>query len=289
MNYRHLFHAGNFADVWKHALLVQLVRGLQRKEKGFLYLDTHAGRGSYELGLAARGDSLERKPESPDGIGRLWAAESLPDALADYVSLVRGYSRRMTDGDELKFYPGSPRLVSLLARSQDRLALCERHPEEFKALAAEFSGERGVSVHDMDGYTSLRAMLPPLEKRALVLIDPPYEEQDEFARITAGLEEGLRRLPAATYAIWYPLTERARLDAFFEELQRLDLPPTLCAEISIAGEGSALRMRGCGLLVVNPPWQIDRVFESFVPGLAGLWRRSRAEAMCCAGLFPKIE
>ena len=269
MNYRHHFHAGNFADVCKHALLVQLVRGLQRKEKGFLFLDTHAGRGRYDLSAADRGDTLERKPEHPEGIGRLWGRSGLPAALAEYVSLVRTFDQQAGNSSaEPHFYPGSPRLVQALMRVQDRLALCEKHPEEFAALRDELTFVSRASVHQIDGYTALRAMLPPLEKRALVLIDPPFEEQDEFARIVDGLRDGLKRLPGGTFAVWYPLTERARTDAFVEELTMLDLPPTFTAEVTIAGENTPLKMRGCGLVVLNPPWQIDRLIEPLLPVLA---------------------
>jgi 23S rRNA (adenine2030-N6)-methyltransferase len=274
MNYRHHFHAGNFADVWKHAILVQLIRGMQKKEKGFLYLDTHAGRGRYDLSVSVRGDSLERKPEFPEGIGRLWNAAALPEALADYVSLVKQFNGPGSD-DPLQYYPGSPRLAQLLVRPQDRLALCEKHEEEFSALKTEFARGRRVSVHDMDGYGALRAMLPPLEKRALVLIDPPFEQQDEFARITEALREGLKRMPAATMAVWYPLTERARVDAFFDELQRLALPPCFYAEVMVAGEASPMKMKGCGLLVLNPPWQIEERLRSFLPELARLLEQER--------------
>jgi len=271
MNYRHHFHAGNFADVMKHAILMQLVRGMQRKEKGFLFLDTHAGRGSYDLSVAARGDSLERKPEHPDGIGRVWNRTDLPAPLAEYVSLVREYDRTKGGlGNEPRFYPGSPRVVQTLARPQDRLALCEKHPEEFAALRDEFTFGFRVTVQQLDGYTGLRAMLPPPEKRALVLIDPPYEEQREFAQVVDGLREGLRRLPGATFAVWYPLTERARVDAFLDELLAVKLPPTFAAEVAIAGENALIKMRGCGLLVVNPPWQIDRTIAPLLPLLAEL-------------------
>ena len=271
MNYRHHFHAGNFADVCKHALLVQLVRGMQRKEKGFLFLDTHAGRGRYDLSVAARGDSLERQPEHPDGIGRLWNRAELPAALMEYVALVREFDRQAgNSSDEPHYYPGSPRLVQALARPQDRLALCEKHPDEFVTLRDEFTFVSRASVHQIDGYTALRAMLPPLEKRALVLIDPPFEEQDEFTRIVDGLRDGLRRLPGGTFAVWYPLTERARTDAFVEELTTLDLPPTFTAEVTIAGEAAAMKMKGCGLAVLNPPWQIDRAIAPVLPVLAEL-------------------
>jgi 23S rRNA (adenine2030-N6)-methyltransferase len=273
MNYLHHYHAGNFADVWKHALLVQIIRGLQRKEKGFLFLDTHAGRGSYDLSTALQGDSLERRPEFPDGIGRLWKAQNLLPALSDYMETVKRFDRSRGNADETpKFYPGSPRLAQLYLREQDRLAACELHPTEFAALEDEFFREKGVSMHNLDGYTAVRAMLPPLEKRALVLIDPPFEQQDEFARVLSALTEAQRRLPAATVVVWYPLTQRARADEFLQEVRIARRAPAFSAEIWIAGENSNLKMRGCGLLVVNPPWQIDRelvpTMQALLPILA---------------------
>jgi 23S rRNA (adenine2030-N6)-methyltransferase len=268
MNYLHHYHAGNFADVWKHALLIPIIRGLQRKEKGFLYLDTHAGRGSYDLSSASQGDTLERRPEFPEGIGRLWGAQGLPAALADYVDTVKRFDRsRGNEGDAPKFYPGSPRLARLYLREQDRLAACELHPSEFAALEDEFFREKGVSVHQIDGYTAVRAMLPPLEKRALVLIDPPFEQQDEFARVLDALAEAQKRLPAGTLAVWYPLTQRARADEFLQEVKIARRAPAFTAEIGIAGEDSNLKMRGCGLLVVNPPWQVDREFTPIMQAL----------------------
>ncbi len=271
MNYRHHFHAGNFADVFKHTLLVQLVRAMQRKEKGFLYLDTHAGRAVYDLTVAAQGDTLAREPEWPAGIGRLFGAGDLPAPLVDYVTVVREFDRQRGNVDAApRFYPGSPWLVRRLARAQDRLALCELHEEEYLALWHTLGRSEGVSVRELDGYTALRALLPAPERRALVLIDPPYEAQEEFARIVAGLGEGLRRAPAATFAIWYPLTERARLDAFFDELATLNLPPTWFAELAVAGEASGPKMRGCGVVVVNPPWQLDLEVQPWLP-VAAKW------------------
>jgi 23S rRNA (adenine2030-N6)-methyltransferase len=270
MNYRHHFHAGNFADVMKHGLLVQLLRALQRKDRGLLYLDTHAGRGVYDLAAAAQGDSLARRPEWPEGIGRLWARDDVPAAWADYVALVRQCDREWGNrADTPRYYPGSPWLARKLARPQDRLALCEKHPGECAALEAEFGGARRVTVQETDGYGALRAMLPPPERRALVLIDPPFEAQDEFARIAAALREGLRRMPAGVFAVWYPLTVRARADAFLTALRELRPPPTLALELALAGENSPLKMKGCGLAVINPPWQFDRECE---PGLNWLAR-----------------
>lgn len=269
MNYLHQYHAGNFADVWKHALLLPLIRGMQRKEKGFLFLDTHAGRGSYDLAQSTRGDSLERKPEYPDGVGRLWNAADLPEPVAAYVQRVREFNlSRGGTAKEIRFYPGSPWLANVSLRTQDRLALCELHEQEHRALATEFESMKGVSVHSLDGYTAIRAMLPPLEKRALVLIDPPFEEKDEFNRILEALREGLRRMAATTFVVWYPLTERARSEAFLDEILADGFPPCFTAELTIAGEASLLKMRGCGLLVINPPWQIDRDLRPIIDDLA---------------------
>jgi len=273
MNYRHHFHAGNFADVMKHALLLLLLRGMQRKEKGFLYLDTHAGRGAYDLTTAARGDSLERTPEWPAGIGRVAELAAPSEALALLLKLVRSYKAGEAgteDPTKLSYYPGSPWLAWRMLRTQDRAVLCEMHPEDAKALQAEFSELGGASVQERDGYAAIRALLPPPERRALVLIDPPFEERDEFARIVEALKIGLERMPAATFAVWYPLTERARLDAFFDDLQCLDLPPSWVAELEIAAPRFGLKMRGCGLLVLNPPWQLEREVEPLLHELASL-------------------
>ena len=289
MNYRHHFHAGNFADVFKHVLLVQLLRAMQRKEKGFLYLDTHAGRGGYDLSVPADlGDGRTREPEYPAGIGRLWGAAALPAVLGDYVGLVRRYQDRQGEtGPELKFYPGSPWIAKLLLRPQDRMALCELRPDDAEALDFAFARETRVTVQVLDGYTGLKALLPPPEKRALVLIDPPYEDKGEVAGILRGLADGLRRLPGAVFAVWYPITERAGVEEFQRGLRDLPLPPTLYAEINVAGAGSALRMKGCGLLVLNPPWQIDAEIRAGLPALVERLSVDPGASADCAWLVPE--
>ena len=270
MNYRHQYHAGNFADVFKHVVLGQLIRALQRKDKGFLYLDTHAGRGGYDLtvpGLLPNGRS--REPEFPAGIGRLWGASGLPPAVNDYLALVRRFNDRQgATGPELQYYPGSPWIARLLLRPQDRMVLCELRPDEAEALDFAFARESRVRVQAMDGYTGLRAHLPPAEKRALVLIDPPFEGQGEFSDILRGLGDAFRRLPGTVCAVWYPLTERARVDEFLRALVAVNPPPALMAELSIAGHSAQVRMKGCGMLILNPPWQIDAEIRSILPALA---------------------
>lgn len=271
MNYRHHFHAGNFADVFKHVLLMQLLQGMQRKEKGFLYLDTHAGRGGYDLSMPSiLPDGRSREPEFPAGIGRLWDAPAgLPPILTEYLGLVRRFNERQGATDaELKFYPGSPWVAKYLLRPQDRMALFELRADDAEALDFEFARETKVTVQAIDGYTGLKAVLPPPEKRALVLIDPPFESRAEFADILRGLREMLKRLPGAVCAVWYPITERVRAEEFHRAFLDLTPPPTFFAEISIAGNDSLLRMKGCGLLILNPPWQIDREIRAILPVLA---------------------
>lgn len=269
MNYRHQYHAGNFADVMKHALLVQLLRAMQKKEKGFLYLDTHAGRGGYDLKMASTGDTLVRRPEWPEGIGRIAERTDLPADVADYWRLALEFSARADVLEHTpRFYPGSPWFAQHLARPQDRLVLVEKQPEEFLALAAEFRGSGRLAVREMDGYTALRALLPPTERRALVLIDPPFEAQDEFAQIATALGDGLKRLEGGVLAVWYPLTVRARVDEFFDAVLALRPPPTLFAELTVVGETAAKKMKGCGLLVINPPWQFDHTAAATLAWLA---------------------
>ncbi|MDI1320375.1 MAG: 23S rRNA (adenine(2030)-N(6))-methyltransferase RlmJ [bacterium] len=288
MNYRHHYHAGNYADVFKHVLLLQLIRAMQRKEKGFLYLDTHAGRGGYDLSVpSVLPDGRAREAEFPAGIGRLWDAAGLPPGLNDFVALVRRFNdRNGATGPELKFYPGSPWIAKLLLRPQDRMALCELREDDAEALDFEFARESRVTVQVIDGYTGLKALLPPPEKRALVLIDPPFESKKEFADIARGLKDALKRLPGAVCAVWYPITERARTAEFHHALLEL-ATPTLFAELTIAGEALELKMKGCGLLMLNPPWQIDREIRFVLPALREQLKVDAGAATACGWLVPE--
>jgi 23S rRNA (adenine2030-N6)-methyltransferase len=289
LNYRHHYHAGNYADVFKHVLLVQLIRAMQRKAKGFLYLDTHAGRGGYDLSLPSiLREGRSREPEHPAGIGRLWDAPDLPPGLNDYLALVRRFNdRNGATSEELKFYPGSPWIAKMLLRPQDRMALCELQPDDAEALDFEFARESRVTVQTLDGYTALKAMLPPPEKRALVLIDPSFESKDEFAHVLRGLGGMLRRMPGAVGVVWYPITERARVDEFHQGLLGLPLPPVFYAELNLAGDGAQLRMKGCGLLVINPPWKIDGEIRSLLPGLVQRLKFDPGAAARCEWLVPE--
>jgi len=241
VNYRHAYHAGNFADCMKHAVLVWLLRKLAQKEKPFAVLDTHAGTGFYNLA----GEEASRTGEWREGIGRL--LEETPTALTDYVGLVRS----------LGLYPGSPAITRALMRPGDRLICCELHPEDVRALRRRFGRDAAVSVHHRDGYEALGALLPPPERRGLVLIDPPYEVPDEFDRVVAGLVTANRRFPAGILMAWYPIKGRAPVRAFHTALQASGIKDVLAAELFLREPVDAARLNGCGLIVVNPPFRFE--------------------------------
>ncbi|HEY3758103.1 MAG TPA: 23S rRNA (adenine(2030)-N(6))-methyltransferase RlmJ [Opitutaceae bacterium] len=267
MNYRHHYHAGNFADAFKHAFLVALVRHLQAKPKGLLLLDTHAGRGEYDLAAAGQGDSRPREPEHPRGIGRILSGlaalgADVPPALAEYAALIRAFS------PSLDRYPGSPRLLQLLARPEDRIFLCELQPEEFETLRVVMGRRPQLSVQAMDGYAALKSALPPPERRALVLIDPPFEDLAEWQRLRDALAEALRRFPSGTYALWHPVTARADADRFWDDLAARPGPPTWAARLVVDPRADGLR--GCGLIVLNPPWAFGNEAHRLLAALGKL-------------------
>lgn len=280
MNYRHAFHAGNFADVFKHVLLGALIGAMARKDKPFLYLDTHGGRGRYDLGAANRGDSLARAPEWPDGIGRLWERTDLPALVEKYVAAVREFNRRNGVGaGTLRFYPGSPVFAAGWLREQDRIAATEMQGGECSALRKELAARERAVVQKMDGYVALRAFLPPPERRALVLVDPPFENMDEFERAEAGIREALLRLPAAVVCLWYPLTVRSPSWGFVEAMRAARLAPAINITFPVHGDDLPGRLNGCGMLILNPPWRIEEEVGpvlSFLKDVLSLEPTSRA-------------
>lgn len=271
MNYRHAFHAGNFADVFKHAILIGLLEALQTKPAAFCYVDTHAGRGRYDL----RSDEAERTREYADGVQRLLGARDLPPLLARYVEQVRCFDGSASG--PLTHYPGSPMLAGRLMRAHDRGILCELHEEEAVALRMAMRGDARFAIHQRDGYAALKALLPPAQKRGLVLIDPPFEAQAaEFGTIQAALDDALARWPNAIYAIWYPIKLRETIAPFHRWLgAHARIEDALVAELLLHPDNSLLRLNGCGVAIVNPPWQFDRPLETALPVLQALLAQSR--------------
>jgi 23S rRNA (adenine2030-N6)-methyltransferase len=262
MNYRHAFHAGNFADVLKHVVLVGLLEGLSRKDKPWFFLDTHAGRGRYDL----TGDSARKSGEAAAGIGRLADATALPPLAARYVSLVRRFDP--ANEGQVRYYPGSPCLAALLMRPDDRAALCELLPREAGELRHEFRHDPRFAVHLRDGYESLKALLPPRERRGLVLIDPPYEAQEaELATVADALVAAQRRWPQGTFAAWYPIKRRQVTDAFLASLAARGVSRLLVAELAVHPTDSAIGLNGCGMALLNPPWQLDGELAATLPAV----------------------
>ena len=271
MNYRHAFHAGNFADVFKHSILLGLLESQKQKQSAFCYFDTHAGRGRYDL----RSEEAAKTREYAGGVQRLLASTRLPTALHIYVNLVRALNNGQ--GSELTVYPGSPLLASLVMREQDRAILCELQPDEATALKALFRGDARFSVHERDGYEALKALTPPKQKRGVVLIDPPFEAQvGEFLQIEGALAAALARWPNATYAVWYPIKLRQHIVPFHRWIaERSGATSALVAELLIHPDNSALRLNGCGLAIVNPPYRFDRELEELLPVLRETLSQSR--------------
>ena len=259
LSYRHGFHAGNFADVFKHVLLAQLIGALRCKDKPFCLLDTHAGAGRYDLH-----STLARKNrEHAAGVGRLWSQSEWGPELTGYLALVRALN---PDG-VLRWYPGSPRIARALLRPGDRLILTELHPTEHPPLKAEFAGDRQVAVHHTDGYAALKAFLPPPERRGLVLIDPAFERKDEFERLIEAVQTIHRRWAHGMIAIWYPILDRAPSLRFQRRLQSLAIPAILDVELGLHPYDTPLGMHGCGMIVVNPPWRLDETLDRLLPEL----------------------
>jgi len=259
--YRHLFHAGNFADVFKHALLARLLIALGGKGKPYCYLDTHAGTGRYDLAH----EWAWKTREFENGIGKLWDRKDVPAALAPYLDAVRSENPK----GRLRFYPGSPLIALKLRRPGDRIVLVELNRKDHAELEAVVGRERHVAVHLMDGYQALKAFLPPPERRGLVLLDSSFDRSGEFARIARALKDAHQRWATGTFAVWYPLMAPAAMRSFDRDVERTGIGKILRLELLVRKRDADTAIPGCGMLVVNPPWKFEAEAR---PLLDWLWR-----------------
>jgi 23S rRNA (adenine2030-N6)-methyltransferase len=262
MNYRHAFHAGNFADVFKHIVLVRIVEYLKRKPAAFRVIDTHAGIGRYDLA----GSEAARTGEWLDGIKRLLDVELPGPAAAlakPYLDVVRA-----ENPDGLSVYPGSPLITRHLLREQDRHFALELHPDDAETLAKQFAGDFQTRVIHLDGWLALGSQLPPKEKRGLVLIDPPFEEPGEFERLVEGLAKAHRKFATGLYALWYPLKDRRERDAFIGALKATGISKILRAELMVRAPAHPGRLFGSGMILVNPPFALEGELKILLPALA---------------------
>jgi 23S rRNA (adenine2030-N6)-methyltransferase len=253
MNYRHAYHAGNPADVVKHAVLAFVIDYLLRKDTPIRILDTHAGIGRYDL----TSDAAERTGEWVEGIGRLWGRE-LPDALAALLDPYLDAVARLNPDGRLRFYPGSPEIARLMARPIDAMTFCELHPEDHRTLAAGTARDRRVKVIELDGWLAPKAFLPPKEKRGLVLIDPPFEQRGDYDRLVEALANGYRRWSTGVFLLWYPIKDAQEVKRFHRAIADLAIPKCLAIEATwriVDGE----RLAGAGLVTVNAPYTLAPV------------------------------
>ncbi len=257
MKYRHSFHAGNFADVHKHVTLLALLAALQRKDKGFLYLETHSGRGAYELSHGA--------PEADGGVGRFSVTADSAEELRHYASRLAGYRRQQNSP---RAYPGSPLLAAGELRPQDRAVLIELLPAESRALELAVGGNSRIKVEQGDGFERLRAWLPPQERRGLTFIDPPYEETNrDFERVGAAIGDALRRFQTGVIALWYPIKDEREITAWQAGLARNLSCETLVAELWLYPRDSRVALNGSGMLIVNPPYLLAERMRVWLPEL----------------------
>jgi len=261
MNYRHAFHAGNFADVMKHIILVRLIEYLKLKPGAFRVIDTHAGVGRYSL----TGDEARRSPEWMSGIAKLLKAELAPRPKAliqPYLDVVASENQNGT----LARYPGSPLIARKLFRPQDRLSALELHPKDARELGGHFEGDVQARVTALDGWLALNAYVPPKEKRGLVLVDPPFEEAGEWERLVDGLARAHRKWATGLYALWYPLKEPREVNRFVGDLKATGITRMLRAELLVE-RAMAGKLYGSGMIVVNPPYVLENELRAILPAL----------------------
>ena len=271
MNYRHAYHAGNFADVVKHLLLTRIIEYLKRKPGAFRVIDTHAGTGLYDLSS----EEAQKTGEWRDGIGRLLDA-ALPDAAASLAAPYLHAVRAFNVGHPFRYYPGSPVLTKQLLRGADRLTAIELHPDDCFALRTRFAGDWQVRVIELDGWLAMGSQVPPKEKRGLVIVDPPFEKEGEFKRIVDGLQKAHRRWPGGTYALWYPIKDHNAVASMREMLKQTGIPKIMDVIFELRQPSSEPRFDGTGMIVVNPPYVLEDELKVLLPVLRDVLAEDRA-------------
>lgn len=260
LSYRHSFHAGNHADVLKHITQILIIESLQQKEKGFYYLDTHSGVGRYRL----FGQEAEKTGEYKDGIERLWARDDLPEIVARYVAQIKKINY---GGKALRYYAGSPLIAAQMLRKQDRALLTELHPADFPLLRNNFKEFKNVSTKRENGFQQVKATLPPKERRGLVLIDPPYELKEDYDLVVKAVEEGYRRFATGIYAIWYPVVLRQQIKRMVRAFEKTQIRKILQIELAVCHDSDQRGMTASGMIVINPPWQLEGQMKKILPYL----------------------
>ena len=284
LSYRHEFHAGSFVDVHKHMTLILLLKSLLKKDAPFCYIDTHAGNAHYDL----RSRFAQKNREYETGISLLWHAVNTPPAVANYLAAVKKINDvRCNQGSEPRYYPGSPAIARQLFRAQDRMVLMELHNTEIRLLRKNFAGDHRVQIHHRDGFEGLTGLVPPVEKRGLVLIDPAYEVRNEFDRLIKALVTAWRKWPTGIYAIWYPVQHQQPVPRFHYELRTSGIRNIFLHEFSVIPDVAVNRLSGTGMVIINPPWQFETRIRKTLEWLAPRLDRGSGIPARCEWLVPE--
>ncbi len=262
LSYRHGFHAGNHADVLKHLVQSLVIEHLIKKDKPVRYIDTHSATGGYALNSA----QSQKTNEWQEGIGPLWNNSNLPECMEPYMEAVKAFNRGKSS---LEHYPGSPSIATELFRPYDSLQLFELHPADSRELARNFQNDRRVKVSQGDGFSGLKGLLPPAERRALVLIDPPYEVKDDYATVIKSLKSSLQRFATGVYAVWYPMINSEHSRMFPHKLERCGADRWLHVNLMVRGNNTE-GMFGSGMFIINPPWMLETQLKEAMPALVKL-------------------
>lgn len=257
LSYRHSFHAGNHADVFKHITLSLTIEAMKEKEKGFLYLDTHSGAGRYLL----QSEHSAKTCEYQQGIGKLWDQPDLPELLSPYFSAIKHYN----SGQRLQYYPGSPLIAKQLLRAQDRLNLTELHSSDFPLLRKEFNDDKRAQVSREDGYQQLKSKLPPLSKRGVILIDPSYEIKSDYTDMAKHISDGYKRFATGVYLLWYPVVLRSQIDKMIDNIVATGIKDIIQIELGIRPDNNQKGMTASGMIVINAPWKLMQQMETVLP------------------------
>jgi 23S rRNA (adenine2030-N6)-methyltransferase len=295
-SYRHAFHAGNHADVLKHMVLIQLLQYLNQKETPYMVIDTHAGAGTYQLD----GEHASKSGEAESGIGLLWDRDDTPSIVSEYLEQIRA----LNPSGRLRHYPGSPFLAEHIMREQDRLRLFEMHPTDVRQLQENFRkleahqvangvnattrGKR-VMIQRADGYAGLKALLPPPSRRGLVLIDPSYEDKDDYRKVKVAIEESQKRFATGTFAVWYPALGRIESQQLPERLKRCAASDWLHVSLSISGYVEGLGLHNSGMFIINPPWTLKAALEQAMPWLADVLGQGTGSFVLQSGTAARVK
>ncbi|OGT35528.1 MAG: hypothetical protein A3F11_11485 [Gammaproteobacteria bacterium RIFCSPHIGHO2_12_FULL_37_14] len=264
MNYHHSYHAGNFADVVKHVILIELITFLKKKSAAFCYIDTHAGSGYHDLFA----EFAAKNKEYLNGIEKIIQQPDPPSFITNYLHCIQKINNQLTHTSDSsqRFYPGSSMIAQYFMRPQDRMITCELQPQVYQSLKTVFFNNQQVATHHLDGYLALKAFIPPREQRGLVLIDPPYENPDEFKQIAQSLPLVFKRWQNGILMIWYPIKNEHQVTRFLRTIKQAIEQPVLINELTIYADLSQ-HLNGCGVIIINPPWSFDQSMNKILPWL----------------------